>query len=63
VKSHNRTLLFCVAVLLAPFGYWVGDQLAGTPGAILLPALMLVVSLVYASLPERRGPPPGARPS
>jgi hypothetical protein len=59
VKPHHRTLLFCIAVLLAPFCYWVGEELAGTPGAIVLPALVLVVSLVYATLPERRGPPSG----
>lgn len=57
MKPHNRVLLFCVVLLLAPMLVSVGETLAGWPGAVLLPSAATLASLVYAWLGGRSKPP------
>ena len=63
MKPYNRVMLFCVALLLAPPLFSLGESLAGLPGAVLLPGIATLASFVYAWLGSRGEPPLGTRPS
>jgi hypothetical protein len=63
MKPHTRALIFCVALLVCPLLYALGDRVAGLPGAVLLPGIATLGSLLYAWLGGGGEPPVGAPPS
>lgn len=61
MSPHSRVLLFCVALLAAPFLWSLGERLGGEAGGWLLAGLAIAAAALYAEV-GRRKPPTGTKP-
>ena len=48
MSSHQRVLLFCASLLVAPLFWFLGDFVAGETGGMLLPIAVVVAVGLYA---------------